>query len=101
MTEHKHEALIGTDHLIRCRTCGKLLPSMEETITKVNSGLKAVRVLAEIAVAGKYTASGFNERFVIYSKVKDNLIEDITATKLKQREFVIFRKIFVKDIDIL
>ena len=89
MSEHKHEGIIGNDGLIKCRTCGQILPYIEDTISKVVSALRAKRILDEIAVAGNYQAIGFNGDFVIYSKCKDNLIEEITAEKLKEREFII------------
>ena len=89
MTEHKHEALIGSDNIIKCSTCGKVLDKIEQEIGKVVSAVGARRLLDEIAVAGGYMAIGFNEGFIVYSKNKDGVIEEVTASKRKEREFVI------------
>ena len=93
MTEHKHEGLVGNDGTIRCRTCGQLLPFMTETLSRVSSSRRARRILDEIAVSGRYTASTFNGRFIVFSKLKGNLMEEITANKLGEREFEITKKI--------
>ena len=90
MSEHKHEAYISLDNIIRCRTCGQVLPFIEETIGKVVSAKQAKRVLDEIAVTGKYRAIGFSGGFIIFGKNKDDsLVEEITAEKLKERNFII------------
>ena len=90
MSEHKHESYISLDNIIRCRTCGQVLPFIEETIGKVVSAKQAKRVLDEIAVTGKYRAIGFSGGFIIFGKNKDDsLVEEITAEKLKERNFII------------
>ena len=93
MSEHKHEALVRLDGFIQCKTCGQILPSMEETISKVNSATRAIRVLSEIAVAGKYRAYSFDKGFIIYSKEKDGLREEVTAEKIADREYRIYKRI--------
>ena len=67
MSEHKHETIIS----------------------KAQSAVSAKRILEEIAVAGSYIASGFSDGFIIFSKSKDSLVEEITVEKIKEREFVI------------
>lgn len=62
-----------------------------EVISKVTSASSAKRILDEIAVAGSYIASGFSDGFVVYSREKDELREEITASKQGDRSFVITR----------
>ena len=93
MTECEHDALIGLDCIIRCRLCGDVLPYSIETITKVQSSTRAKRILDEIAVAGNYRASSFNDSFIVYSRCRDSLIEEVSVEKVKDREFRVFKKI--------
>ena len=95
MSEHKHEGQI-IDGLIKCSTCGQPLPFFEEVIGKVVSAKQAKRVLDEIAVTGEYRATGFSGGFIIFSKNKDNnLVEEITAGKIKERDFVVKKTVRV------
>ena len=64
----------------------------ETTINIVQSKSKAKDILENIAVAGKYKASGFNNGFVIYSKEKGDTIEEVTAKKVSGRKFEVFRR---------
>ena len=90
--EHKHEPLIGLDGIIKCRTCGQILSSIVETIGRVSSGKRAKRILEEIAVTGKYRATNFKNNFVVYTRSKDGLTEEITAEKLGERDFIVIKK---------
>ena len=92
MNEHQHEPLIQLGGLIRCKTCGKLLPSMEEEITKVSSARRVVKVLQEIAVAGKYRAVSFEKEFVVYSRDKNGSREEVTGEKLGERHYRVFKR---------
>ena len=92
MSEHEHDPIVGLDRVIRCRTCGHVLPYMKETISKVQSSSRARRILEEIAVAGNYKAVNFSGLFVVYSKNKDGLTEEVTAKKLGDREFEVTKK---------
>jgi len=96
MTEHEYEGLVSNDNILRCRTCGQILGMIEQTISKVVSAYRARKVLEEIAVAGKYTIIGFNEDFPIYSIDKDGITEEITASKLGEREYRIIKRIMSK-----
>jgi len=92
MSDHEHEPIISGD-IIRCRTCGHILPYAEETISKVSSAIRARRILDMIAVNGKYKATGFSGKFIVYSKNRDGITEEITAEKLSEREFRVFKKV--------
>ena len=98
MSEHKHEGIIGTDGLLRCRTCGQLLEQAEEEVTRVGSKVKAKRVLDEIAVAGNYFASSFEGGFVVYTRKKDGVTEEITGEQLTDRDFVIKKRFTTKEV---
>jgi len=91
-TKHEHEPIISLGNLIRCRTCGQILSSMKEVISKVQSSTRARRILEEIAVAGKYKAIEFRGSFVVYSRNKDGLIEEVTAKKIGDREFEVVKR---------
>ena len=93
MTEHEHEPLVGNDNLIRCKTCGQILPSVEMTISHVSSAYRARKVLENIASAGKYTIVGFHEDFPIYSKNKNGITEEITASKITIRDYRIIKRL--------
>jgi len=93
MTEHKHEPLVGTDSLIRCKACGQILDKVELTISHVSSAYRARKVLENIASAGKYTIIGFHEDFPVYSKNKNGIIEEITASKITIRDYRIIKRL--------
>ena len=92
MNEHEHEPLIGLGGIIKCRTCGEILPSMEEEITKVSSSKRVRSILEEIAVAGRYRAYSFEGEFVVYSRDRNGLREEITGEKLSERNYRIFKR---------
>lgn len=64
----------------------------EKVITKVQSSVRAKRVLDEIVVAGGYQAIGFHDGFVIYEKNKDGITEQIFVRKIGDKEFEVVRK---------
>ena len=97
-SEHKHDALVSLDGIIRCRTCGEILPSMEEILTKVQSQRRAKRILEEIAVAGKYRAVNHIGGFVIYSRDRNGLTEEVTARRVNEKEFNIVKTIISSDL---
>ena len=90
---HEHEPLVGLNGLIKCKTCGNILPSVEMTISHVSSAYRARKVLENIASAGKYTIIGFHEDFPVYSKNKNGIIEEITASKITIRDYRVIKKI--------
>ena len=93
--QHQHDPLIGLDGLIKCRTCGELLPYFEEEICKVSSESRAKRVLEEIAAAGRYTVTSITGGFVIFSRETwpSNIIEEITCEKTHSRVYRIYKKL--------
>ena len=90
--QHEHDPEIQLNGLIKCRTCGEPLLSMEEEITKVSSAIRVVRVLQEIAVAGKFRASSFEGDFVVYARDRNGNREEITGQKLNERSYRIFKR---------
>lgn len=68
----------------------------EQEIGKVQSAVGAKRILEEIAVAGGYIAAGFSDGFVVYSKTKNDITEEINARKFGERDFRIMKKVVSK-----
>ena len=92
--KHEHEALVGNDNLIRCRTCGVVIPYAETEIGKVSSAIMANRMLDELAIKGGLTPVSFENNFIVYAKDKDDGIhEEITAKKVSDRVYTIVKKI--------
>jgi len=79
--KHEHDPILQLDGIIKCRTCGVMLSNMEEEITTVTSRRRAEKVLQELAVAGGYRASGFDDGFVVYRIEKNGNEEEVTAKK--------------------
>ena len=93
MNEHIHDPLVGLDSLIRCRTCGKILPYMEEELSKVTSAKRARRLLEEIASAGKYTVSSSEGAFAVYSRDKNGIREEITGKRISARNYRVYKRL--------
>lgn len=91
--EHKHEPIVGLDSIIRCRTCGKILPSAEYEVCKVSSAIRARRVLDEIAIAGGYAATSYDRGFVVYSKTHGGVKEEVVGEKLADRNYRVFKRV--------
>jgi hypothetical protein len=92
---HVHELELQLNGQIVCRVCGEFFPFMEIEICKVDSSNRVQHVLEEIAVAGKYTASTFQNGIIVYSRIKEGGVrEEITASKLSKRNFRVYKKIY-------
>lgn len=91
--EHEHEEMLQLDGTIRCRTCGEILHTLVESIAIVNSHKRASRILEEIAVAGRYTANHFGKDFVVYARDRNSNREEVTAEKIADRTFKVYRRI--------
>lgn len=89
---HEHEVEIA-DGLIKCRLCGQILESSEKELATFSSKRMAKAMLEEIAVAGKYTASSFDDGFVVYIKEKNNLKEEVGGKKKNKRTYVVYKRI--------
>ena len=90
---HEHEPMVMLNGTIRCRTCGEILPRMEETISLVSSQRRANRILQEIAVAGHYQANTFEDGFVVYSRSNNGNREELTVQKLSERNYRIVKRL--------
>ena len=91
--DHIHDPFLLINNTIRCRTCGEILPNMEEEITKVSSSKRATKVLQEVAVAGRYVARSFEREFVLYTRDTNGIREEVTAEKLSDRNYRVFKRI--------
>ena len=94
--EHKHEPIIELDNILRCRTCGKTLEYAEQELGKVVSSKIANRMLDELAIQGGFEAASFESGFIVYSKNRDGIREELTAKKQSDRQFVIIQRYITK-----
>ena len=90
---HEHEALIGLDGLIKCKTCGEILACAEQELGKVSSARMANRLLSELAIKGQYTAKSFEDGFISFSKDNNGITEEITCRKKSDRVYIIYKKL--------
>lgn len=94
--EHEHEPEIQLDGIIKCRTCGQILPYVEQQLAKVSSARMANRLLDEIAIKGGFTAETFEGDFIVYSKEKNGIREELTARKQSDRVYIILQTLISK-----
>ena len=94
--KHIHEPLVSLDNIIKCRTCGQILPYVEQELGKVSSARMANRLLGEIAVKGGFHAGSFDGDFIVYSRDKDGIREELTVEKKSERVYIILRKLVSK-----
>ncbi len=93
---HEHEPLVGLDGIIKCRTCGEVLPYAEQELGKVSSARMANEFLDKIAIEGKYQIVSKEGGFAIYSKDRDGIREEITAIKKSDRVYIVLQKLISK-----
>ena len=96
MTMHQHD-FVETTAGSRCRFCGRTMEElMEDSIEIIHSGdsgRKARRVLEHIAVTGEYTAIGMKNGFVIYTRNRDGITEELYIEKPNSRSFQVVKLI--------
>ena len=93
---HEHEPLILLDGIIKCRTCGEILPYAEQELGKVSSAVMANRMLDELAIQGGFKADSFEDGFIVYSKDKDGIREEMSARRKSERVYIIIQKFISK-----
>ena len=91
--EHEHEPFIDLGGLIKCRTCGQVLPYAEQELGKVSSARMANRLLDEIAIKGGFHAESFEGDFIIYAKDKNSIREELTVKKKSDRVYIVLQKL--------
>ena len=92
MSEHEHSPSIVNNKII-CSICGEELPQFEEDVARVQSEIRAKRILSTIAADGNYLAITFVGDFMTYSRTKDGLIEELTAKKFGDKDFRVIKKV--------
>jgi len=80
---------------IRCKDCGALLDSVEKKVGNATSVIGAKRLQEEMAVMGKYTASAFSDGFVVYSRIRNNIREEVLCRKAGVRMYHILKRLSV------
>ena len=94
--EHTHEPLVSLEGILKCRTCGKVLEYAEQELGKVVSARIANRMLDELAIQGGFEAASFEAGFIVYSKNRDGIREELTAKKQSDRQFIIVQRYITK-----
>ena len=94
--EHIHEPIVGLDNVVRCRACGEIMPYAETELGKVSSAIMANRLLDEIAIKGGFRAISHEGDFIVYSKDRNGIREELTARKLSDRVYVVLQKLISK-----
>ena len=95
--EHLHEPTITLDGRFKCRTCGQVLEQATEEI-RVSSKRTAKRILDELAVAGNYYASSYERGFIVFSRTKDGVTEEITGEHINERDYRIIKRFLSKEV---
>ena len=95
---HEHEPQVELGGIIKCRTCGAILPYAEQELGRFSSSRMVNRILDEIAIKGEFQADSFEEGFIVYSKEKDGIREELTARKLLSRVYVIIKRMITKEV---
>ena len=93
---HEHEPIVGLDSIIRCRTCGEVMPYAEIELGKVSSARMANRILDEIAIKGGFHAESFENDFIVYAKDNNGIREEVTARKQSDRVYLVIKKFISK-----
>ena len=93
---HRHEPLVGLDGLIRCKGCGEILEYAEKELAKVSSARMATKVLTKIAYEGGFKMDSIEGEFIVYSKDKNGIREEVSARKKTDRVYVIVQKFISK-----
>ena len=91
--EHEHDPILRSDGTIQCQICEEILPDMEKEIAKVSSAKRVRSIMHEIAVAGRYRVADTGKDFVVYARDLSNYREELTAEKICDRNYRIFKKI--------
>lgn len=86
---------ITLDDQIKCKDCGSILEFVEKKVATATSMRAAKALQEEIAVAGRYIASAFDDSFVVYLKIKGNIKEEVLCKKKGNRSFQIFKRLSV------
>ena len=87
MIKHTHEVEVTQDGLLSCRTCGALVERFERKLASFPSRRMAQRLLDKIAVAGEYVASSLDNGFVVYSRSKNKITEEVTIRRKGRRTY--------------
>ena len=95
--KHIHEPIVGLDSIIRCMDCGEILEYAEKELAKVSSARMATRVLTKIAYEGGFKMDSIEGDFIVYTKEKNGIREQVTARKKSNRVYIILQKLVTKD----
>ena len=66
--------------------------TQEQVIYKAYNSVRANKILVEIVVAGGYQAAGFHDGFVVYSKNRGGITEELFVRKIGDKNFEVVRK---------
>lgn len=86
---------VSRDDQIRCKDCGAILEYVEKKVGTATSVKAAKTMQEEMAVTGKYTASSFEDGFVVYSRVRNNIREEVLCHKTGHRSYQVLKRLSV------
>ena len=89
MRKHQHD----TDTSLgvpKCRTCGEIV-SGTTVVVRTQSAVRAKTIAEEIAVAGRYTASGMRDGYVLYTRKVDGVTDEISVKRVGSQNFKVTR----------
>ena len=101
MAMHIHEPMTQLDDLIRCRTCGELIEkggddpieNSEVELATVTSSRYANSIIDQIAIEGDFQPDAIVNGFMVYSKTKDGIREELTIRRRAEtRMYVVVKK---------
>jgi len=98
MENHKHEPIVTLDGQLKCMTCGKPLEEAQEEITSLGSRLGAKELLDHMAVDGGYSAGAYENGFIVFSREKDSITEEITIVRHGLRDYRIVKRYSVREV---
>jgi len=90
--EHNNTEITLEDQ-IRCKDCGTILESVEKQVGTANSAKAARSLQEEIAVTGRYIATTFENGFVVFSKTRNNIKEEVICRKTGNRFYHIIKRL--------
>jgi len=93
---HEHDPEVTLDSRIVCRTCGQVLESAEKQLGSFTSRRMAQSVVDRIVSEGRYTAERIENGFVVYTRSKTNIEEEVTIRRKRKRAFLVIERLSMR-----
>jgi len=66
---------------------------VEEEICKLTSAKQVRRTLEELAMTGDYRVDHYENDFVVYTRERDGIKEELTGKKLGDRNYQVIKRV--------